>query len=185
MTGTSAALERRARSSVASVDIGMSEANWAVVGKPYNAALGSAVHAQFNATYSFARALNDGRVGPGAYEQPAIGNAAVAALAAKVRVFADPGIAMDAMEPVRITHQLIDGHCMALQGDTAQGQYAGTDDRDRNSAQAARLLYLRSRSTVGCGRSRSHNGVRLGKRSGRRSGLVCRLCAGQVSLNHT
>lgn len=110
-----------AAESVASVEIGMSEANWTLVGKPYDAAQGSAVHAQFNAAYSFARALTDGQVGPAAYEQPAIGNAGVAALAARVRVFADPAIANDAMEPVRIRLQLTDGRSLTMQGGTLKG----------------------------------------------------------------
>ena len=113
--------ESLAAESVAAIEIGMSEANWTLVGKPYNATLGSAVHAQFNAAYSFARALIDGHVGPAAYEQPAIGDATVAALAARVRVCADPAIAKDAMEPVRITVTLHDGRSIALRGDTLKG----------------------------------------------------------------
>lgn len=63
-------------------------------------------------------------MGPAAYEQPAIGDAAVAALAARVRVFADPAIAKDAMEPVRITVTLHDGRSIALRGDTLKGSGA-------------------------------------------------------------
>ena len=116
--------EGLAAESIAAVEIGMSEANWTLVGKPYNAALGSAVHAQFNAAYSFARALIDGQVGPAAYEQPAIGDATVATLAARVSVFADPAIAKDAMEPVRITVKLHEGRSIVLRGDALKGSAA-------------------------------------------------------------
>jgi 2-methylcitrate dehydratase PrpD len=107
--------------SVAAVEIRMSEANWTLVGKPYDAGLDSVVHAQFNAAYSFARALVDGRVGPRAYERPAIGEAAVVALAAKVRVGVDDAVPKDAMAPVRIDLRLVDGRTLTLSGNTLKG----------------------------------------------------------------
>jgi 2-methylcitrate dehydratase PrpD len=107
--------------SVAAVEIRMSEANWTLVGKPYDAGLDSAVHAQFNAAYSFARALIDGRVGPRAYERPAFGEAAVVALAAKVRVAVDDAVPKDAMAPVRIDLRLVDGRTITLSGNTLKG----------------------------------------------------------------
>ncbi len=70
----------------------MSEANWKLVGKPYDAELDSIVQAQFSAAYSFARALSDGRAGPKAYERPAITQADVVRLAQRVRVVIDPAI---------------------------------------------------------------------------------------------
>jgi 2-methylcitrate dehydratase PrpD len=107
--------------SVQAAEIRVSEANWNLVGKPYDATLDSAVHAQFNAAYSFARALADGKVGPRSYERPAIGEPAIAALAAKVRVLADPAMPKDAMEPVRITLSLKDGRRLAVEGDSIKG----------------------------------------------------------------
>lgn len=113
--------EGLAPGSVVAAEIRMSEANWNLVGKPYDATLDSVVHAQFNAAYSFARALVDGRVGPRSYERPAIGEPAVAALAGRVRVLADPGIARDAMAPVRIALTLADGRTITMRGDTIKG----------------------------------------------------------------
>ena len=110
-----------AAGSVASAEIRMSEANWSLVGKPYDAALASVVHAQFNAAYSFARALTDGKVGPRSYELPAITEPAVAALAGRIRVLADPEIPPDAMAPVRITLNLKDGRTLAVRSDTLKG----------------------------------------------------------------
>ena len=107
--------------SVSSVEIRMSEANWTLVGKPYDASIDSVVHAQFNAAYSFARALIDGRVGPRAYERPAIGETAVVALAAKVRVAVDDAVPKDAMAPVRIDLRLVDGRTLTLSGNTLKG----------------------------------------------------------------
>jgi 2-methylcitrate dehydratase PrpD len=110
-----------AAEAVASAEIRLSEANWALVGKPYDAALDSVVHAQFSAAYSFARALVDGKVGPLAYERPAIGDPHIAALAARIRVLADPAIPKDAMEPVQVDLKLKDGRSLALQADTIKG----------------------------------------------------------------
>jgi len=113
--------EGLAAGSVASAEIRMSEANCSLVGRPYDAALASVVHAQFNAAYSFARALADGKVGPRSYELPAITEPAVAALAGRIRVLADPEIPQDAMEPVRIIVNLKDGRTIAVRSDTLKG----------------------------------------------------------------
>ncbi len=110
-----------AADTVTAVEIHMSEANWTLVGKPYDATLDSVVHAQFNAAYSFARALLDGRVGPRSYERPAIGEPRVAALAGRIRVLVDPAIPRDAMAPVRITLKLADGRAITMRGDTLKG----------------------------------------------------------------
>ncbi len=110
-----------AADSVASAEIRLSEANWSLVGKPYDAGLASVVHAQFNAAYSFARAISDGKVGPRSYEMPAIADPAVAALAGRIRVLADPEIPKDAMEPVRIALKLKDGRTVNRRADTIKG----------------------------------------------------------------
>ncbi len=112
--------EGLAPDTVESVEIRMSEANWKLVGKPYDARLDSVVHAQFNAAYSFARALSDGRVGPKSYERPAITQAAVASLAQRVRVMSDPAIDKDAMEPVTIHVGLRGGRSLTRSGTTLQ-----------------------------------------------------------------
>jgi 2-methylcitrate dehydratase PrpD len=106
---------------VAAVEIRMSRANWTLVGQPYDAGLDSVVHAQFNAAYSFARALIDGRVGPRDYDRPAIGDSAVATLAAKVRVLVDDSVPHDAMAPVRIDLRLADGRRRSVAGNALKG----------------------------------------------------------------
>ena len=106
---------------VETVEIRMSEANWKLVGKPYDAGLDSVVHAQFNAAYSFARALSDGRVGPKSYERPAITQPAVVRLAQRIRVVNDPAIAKDAMEPVAIHVGLRDGGHLTRACSTIKG----------------------------------------------------------------
>jgi 2-methylcitrate dehydratase PrpD len=107
--------------SVAGAEIRLSEANWSLVSKPYEVALDSVVQAQFSAAYSFARALTDGTVGPNSYERPAINDPAVAALAGRVRVQVDLGVAKDAMAPVGIRVTLTDGRVLDLAGDTLKG----------------------------------------------------------------
>ncbi|HET9664498.1 MAG TPA: MmgE/PrpD family protein, partial [Burkholderiales bacterium] len=47
---------------VQAVEIGLGNTNWLTVGEPYDAGRDSVVHAQFNISYGFARALTDGRV---------------------------------------------------------------------------------------------------------------------------
>jgi hypothetical protein len=94
----------------------MSEANWKLVGQPYDASLDSVVHAQFNAAYSFARALTDGRVVPASYGRPAIAQAAVVGLARRIRVVVDPAVPRDAMEPVSVHVSLRDGRSFTRAG---------------------------------------------------------------------
>lgn len=113
--------EGLAPDAIEQVEILMSEANWKLVGKPYDPGLDSVVHAQFNAAYSFARALADGRVGPGSYERPAITEPAVVALAGRVRAVNDPGIDADAMEPVKVVITLRDGRLITREGNTIKG----------------------------------------------------------------
>jgi 2-methylcitrate dehydratase PrpD len=103
---------------VEKVEIRMSEANWKLVGKPYDASLDSVVHAQFNAAYSFSRALSDGRVGPKSYERPAITQSSVVSLAQRIRVMIDPAVDKDAMDPVTMDMVLRDGRTLARVGTT-------------------------------------------------------------------
>jgi 2-methylcitrate dehydratase PrpD len=79
------------------------------------------VHAQFNAAYSFARALADGKVDLWTYEQSAIEDPAIAALAGLIRVVDDPQINPQAIEPARVTLQLRDGRRIEASSDTMQG----------------------------------------------------------------
>jgi 2-methylcitrate dehydratase PrpD len=106
---------------IETVEIRMSEANWKLVGKPYDASLDSVVHAQFNAAYSFARALSDGRVGPKSYERPSITQPAVVSLAQRIRVVSDPAIDRDAMEPVAIQIGLRGGGSLTRSATTLKG----------------------------------------------------------------
>jgi 2-methylcitrate dehydratase PrpD len=96
----------------------MSDANWKLVGKPYDASLDSVVHAQFNAAYSFARALSDGRVGPKSYEPPAITQSSVVNIAKRIRVTIDPAVHKDAMDPVTVDILLRDGRTLTRVGTT-------------------------------------------------------------------
>jgi 2-methylcitrate dehydratase PrpD len=113
--------EGLAPEAIETVEIRMSEANWKLVGKPYDAGLDSVVHAQFNAAYSFARALIDGQVGPKSYERPAIAQPSVVSLAQRIRVVVDPAVAKDAMEPVAIQVGLRDGRSLTRSATSIQG----------------------------------------------------------------
>ncbi|MSQ89368.1 MAG: MmgE/PrpD family protein [Betaproteobacteria bacterium] len=106
---------------IEAIEIRMSEANWKLVGKPYDPRLNSEVHAQFNAAYSFARALTDGSVRLASYERPAIGESAVTALAGRIRVIADPGIEKSAMAPVKVDLWMRDGRTVTRRSNTIKG----------------------------------------------------------------
>ncbi len=110
-----------ASAAVESIEIRMSEENWKLVGKPYDVSLHSEVHAQFNAAYSFARALCDGGVVLASYERPAIDDATIAALARKTRVIADPEIHRNAIAPVAVELRMRDGQLIRRRGDTIKG----------------------------------------------------------------
>jgi 2-methylcitrate dehydratase PrpD len=106
---------------IEAVEIRLSEANWKLVGKPFDVSLNSEVHAQFNAAYSFARALVDGKVGLASYERPAIGDPVIALLAQRTRVIAEPAIEPSAMAPVAVAIRMQGGQTFARQGNTIKG----------------------------------------------------------------
>jgi 2-methylcitrate dehydratase PrpD len=106
---------------VASAEIHLGHTNWLTVGEPYDAGRDSVVHAQFNACYSFARALADGVVGLSSYQKPAITDPAVAALAARTVAVSDPSIEPSAIEPARAVVALKDGRTVEAARETIKG----------------------------------------------------------------
>ena len=106
---------------VARAEVRMGEVNVQTVGGAYDAARASVVHAQFSAAYGFARALIDGRAGLSAFQQPAIADARVAAMADRVRVVADDAIQANAIEPARVRLTLRDGRIIDTGCDTMKG----------------------------------------------------------------
>ena len=108
-------------SELRAVEIGMGNVNWLTVGEPYDVRRDSVVHAQFNAAYSFARALTDARVDLRSYQKPAISDPAVVALAAKIRVVDDPAIDPTAIEPARVKVTLNGGRLIEVKNDTIKG----------------------------------------------------------------
>lgn len=108
-------------SDVRAVEIGMGKVNWLTVGEPYDVRRDSVVHAQFNAAYTFARALTDARVDLRSFLPAAIRDPAVVALAGKVRAVDDPAIDPTAIEPARVTVTLNDGRVVEVKSDTVKG----------------------------------------------------------------
>jgi 2-methylcitrate dehydratase PrpD len=106
---------------VEAIEIRMGDVNWLTVGEPYDATRDSVVHAQFNASYSFARALHDGRVDLETYRRPAISDARIVALTRVTRVISDPSIDATAIEPARVTVVLKDGRTRELAAETIKG----------------------------------------------------------------
>jgi len=106
---------------VESIEIGLGNVNWLTVGEPYDVKRDSVVHAQFNAAYSFARALADGRVDLASYRRPQITDPAVAALAARIRVVSDPAVEATAIEPARVSVTFRDGRATELAATAMKG----------------------------------------------------------------
>jgi 2-methylcitrate dehydratase PrpD len=106
---------------VETLEIGLGHTNWLTVGEPYDAQRDSVVHAQFNISYGFARALADGRVDLRSYQKPAITDPAIAALASRIKVVSDPAIDATAIEPARVMLRLRDGRAIERATDTIKG----------------------------------------------------------------
>ena len=106
---------------VAAIEVGMGNVNWLTVGAPYDPARNDVVHAQFNTSYSFARALADGKVDLQSYRKSAITDSAIAAITAITRVVDDPAIDPTAIEPARVKLTLKNGNVVELKRDTIKG----------------------------------------------------------------
>ena len=106
---------------VSAIEIRMGDVNWLTVGEPYDASRDSIVHAQFNAAYSFARALTDGTVDLKTYQKPAISDARIVALTRITRVISDPAIDPTAIEPARVRIVLSDGRVLEASSETIKG----------------------------------------------------------------
>ena len=106
---------------VAAIEVGMGNVNWLTVGAPYDPARNDIVHAQFNTSYSFARALTDGKVDLHSYRRPAITDEKIAALTAVTKVVDDPAINPTAIEPARVKLTLKNGNVVELKRETIKG----------------------------------------------------------------
>ena len=93
------------------VEIGLGSLNWLTVGGPYDVHRASVTHAQFNAAYSFARALSDGRVDLRSYQENARNDPAIIRLTSRISVVNDPAIDA-ASQAARVTITLNDGRVM-------------------------------------------------------------------------
>ena len=105
---------------VKQVEIGLGSLNYLTVGGPYDAGRQSVTHAQFNAAYSFARALTDGHVDLHSYQVPALGDPGVVALAARTSVIDDPAIDPET-QTARVKVTLHDGSSVDVTSDTMKG----------------------------------------------------------------
>lgn len=102
-------------------EILLSKVNVEAVGQPYDPVRISPIHAQFNAAYSFARALTDGRVTVQSYELPYIADSEVCELARRVITRTDARIAENLLEPARIRIRLKDGRRIEVHRATVKG----------------------------------------------------------------
>ena len=98
--------------------------NWLTVGEPYDVSRDSVVHAQFNAAYSFARALADGKVNLDSYAKTAIAEPRIVALARVTKVLTDASIESTAIEPARVKVLLKSGRMLEVASVTIKGSPA-------------------------------------------------------------
>ena len=106
------------------IEIHMGEVNWLTVGEPYDVSRDSVVHAQFNAAYSFARALADGKVNLDSYAKTAIAEPRIVALARVTKVLTDASIESTAIEPARVKVLLKSGRMLEVASVTIKGSPA-------------------------------------------------------------
>ena len=103
------------------IEIRMGDVNWLTVGEPYDVTRNSVVHAQFNAAYSFARAIADGKVDLKTYQKAAIVDPRIAALTRVTKTISDPAIDAAAIEPARVKVRLKSGRVVEASSDTIKG----------------------------------------------------------------
>jgi 2-methylcitrate dehydratase PrpD len=135
---------------VESIEIRMGHVNWLTVGEPYDAERNEVVHAQFNASYSFARALVDNRVDLRSYQEPAITDPQVVSLTKVTRVTDDPAIEATAIEPARVKITLKSGRVIEAASDTMKGSPQAPMSQDEM------LAKLRGCLEFGLGASDAH-----------------------------
>lgn len=106
---------------VEAIEISLPQVNYQTVGQPYDVLRDSIVHAQFNAAYSFARALIDGRVDLRTYTRPNITDPEVAALAGRITVKSDPNEPATAMGPSHVVVRRKDGSSVEIRDTLTPG----------------------------------------------------------------
>ena len=122
---------------VQAIEIGMGHVNWLTVGEPYDAERDEIVHAQFNAAYSFARALADGKVDLRTYTRPNITEPRIRALTAITQIVDDPEMDPTAIEPVRLRVAMKDGRSVTL----ATTRVKGSPDDPMSEAERMAKFY--------------------------------------------
>jgi 2-methylcitrate dehydratase PrpD len=106
---------------VESIEIAQPDVNVRTVGLPYDASRDSVVHAQFNASYCFARALQDGAVDLRTFQRPQITDATIAMLTKRITVLVDPKMDPIAMGPARVTLKMRDGQALVAESSVLLG----------------------------------------------------------------
>jgi len=95
--------------------------NREVVGKPYAPGANPTIDAQFNACYSFARALIDGTVDLNSYQIEKVVDPEVLALTSRLVVEEDPSMDPWAMPHAKVELTLTDGRTIARRRDVMKG----------------------------------------------------------------
>ncbi len=106
---------------VEDVTIWQPAVNFRTVGQPYEANRDSVVHAQFNASYCFARALHDGTVDLRTFQKPQITDPVIAAFTRRIEVLLDADMDPIAMGPARVKLKLRSGETLAVGSSTLLG----------------------------------------------------------------
>jgi 2-methylcitrate dehydratase PrpD len=99
----------------------LGEVNASIVGKPYEPGVNPTIDAQFNACYSFARALLDGHVDLTSYTREAVLDPDLLALTRRTRVEVDPAMPARAMVHARVKVLLAGGRTLECRRDVMKG----------------------------------------------------------------
>jgi 2-methylcitrate dehydratase PrpD len=115
---------------LAEVEIGLGEFNFDAVGRPYEPARNDVVHAQFNASYAFARALCDGRIDFSSFRKSALSDRDIVRLTSISTAINDPQIEPAAIHPARVTLTMKDGTVREMCSATMKGSPDDPMSRD-------------------------------------------------------
>lgn len=118
-------LQARARGiradDVRSIRLGLGEYNWIAVGAPYEPRRKEVVHAQFNAAYTFARALRDGKVDFESFALSALDEPGIAKITSVTECINDSRISPPSIHPAYARITMRDGAEEELYSDRMKG----------------------------------------------------------------
>jgi 2-methylcitrate dehydratase PrpD len=116
------------------IRLGLGEYNWLAVGARYEPERREVVHAQFNAGYTFARALHDGKVDFDAFRRDALDEPGIAAITSVTECVNDSRIPAPSIYPAYARLTLKSGEVREMRLDIMKGSPGDPMTREEVSA---------------------------------------------------